>query len=117
MRRKLTAFGGGAALVVAAITIPATTATAVDEDIKIDFPTSWAQAASTLSWSINDDLDDICSDPEILIYDFDGDGRPQPAEIITVNADRRSGEIDLALAADNDVRSEERRVGKEGRTG
>jgi len=103
MRRKLTAFGGGAALVVAAITIPATTATAVDEDIKIDFPTSWAQAASTLSWSINDDLDDICSDPEILIYDFDGDGRPQPAEIITVNADRRSGEIDLALAADNDV--------------
>src|SRR5690625_3528322 len=103
MRRKLTAFGGGAALVVAAITIPATTAAAVAGDIEFDFPTSWAQAESTLSWSINDAADDICSDPDILIYDFDGDARPQTAEIITVNADRRSGEIDLALAAENDV--------------
>src|SRR5690625_5811585 len=103
MRRKLTAFGGGAALVVAAITIPATTAAAVNEDIKIDFPTSLAQAESTLSWSINDDLDKICSDPEILIYDFgDEVGRPQPTEIITVNADR-SVDIDLALAAENDI--------------
>src|SRR5699024_4134135 len=67
MRRKLTAFGGGAALVVAAITIPATTAAAAKYDIDFDIPDAWAQAESTLEWSISDAAADICDNPEILI--------------------------------------------------
>lgn len=96
MRRKLIAWGGGATLVVAAITIPATTATAVGGDIEFDFPTAWAQAESTLSWSIDDAADDICSDPDILI-----DGSAQPANMVTVDSDGRGGTVDLAVAADN----------------
>lgn len=95
MRRKLTAWGGGAALVMAAITIPATTAAAAEYSIDFDFPDAWAQAESTLEWSINDAADDICDDPEIFI-----NGLPDVGTI-TVDPDGRGGIVDLAAAADN----------------
>lgn len=98
MRRKFTAFGGGAALVLAAITIPATTAAAVNYNIYVDIPDNWTQAESTLSWSIEDTAEPICNDATIAI-----DGGSQPDAIITVNDDGTGGEIDLAAAAGSNL--------------
>src|SRR5690625_5229073 len=94
MRRKITAFGGGAALVIAAITIPATTAAAVDYGVIFDVPHDRVQAESTLSWSIHDAATPICDDATVIL-----NGGSQPVQIITVNDDGLGGEIDLAGAS------------------
>src|SRR5690625_23340 len=104
MRKELTAWGGGVALVASAITIPATSAAAADYDIIKNISSDDVQTESTITWTIGDSADTICDDPEIMmLFDPGMPFEPQPDEIITIAGDDRSGEVDLALAADKDI--------------
>ena len=98
MRKKLTAWGGGAVLVVATLTVPATTAAAVGGDILMPLPDNFVQTESTIAWSIEDDADDICASPNLLV-----NGNPQPSGLMTIDSDGRGGEFDLDVAASNDL--------------